>query len=191
MNGSDFSKDWRRQQELKMRPVADKIYKNILGNIKITRFDKDDDFILDRDYAIDIQLTLETGMLLLGQEKFLSYNYANFNSVTIEYKQNRFTGENGDWYKLCCQIYFVGYCNQDYTGFAPWVLLNWSAVVLATNNEELQWRDNFNKDGRARASFRYCNIKNIPQNCIIAKSEINEPKNNNQINLFNLSSQYP
>jgi hypothetical protein len=50
------------------------------------------------------------------------------------------------------------------------VLLDWPRVVLATEHGTLDWDENANQDGRARASFRYVKIKDIPPWCVIASS---------------------
>ena len=172
----DFDKDPRRKQELRMRPVADRIYKQILGSdIEISRVEKEDEAILDREYAIDVQLKLPCGMILLGQEKFLSYEYRDFGTVTVEFHQNQHTEEPGDWFKLAPQFYFVGYCTKDNEDFFPWILLNWPCVVLATHKNFLHWRQNRNRDGYARASFAWVKMNEFPASCIIAKSEDSKP----------------
>ncbi len=164
---SDFEQDARRQQEIRLRPYADEIYRIVFGaDIDISRFDNN--AILDREFAIDVQLRLRTGHILLGQEKFLSTIYKKFNSLTVEYMQNE--SEQGDWFKLAPQIYFTGYeCDR---GFSPWVLVAWASLVVSTLQGKVQWSDNKNKDGHARASFRYINIDDIPTESIIAMSSI-------------------
>lgn len=169
---SEFEKDPRRKQELRMRPVADRIYRSIFGDgIKITRTEKEDDATLDRTFAIDVTIGLRNGQILLGQEKFLSFIYRKYRSLTVEYYQNPITKEHGDWFKLAPQIYFTGYCTQDETGFSPWVLVDWAKMVYLSNIGKVQWLDNSNKDGRARASFKYTIMDKLPEDCIIAKSK--------------------
>jgi len=164
---SDFDQDPRRQQELRLRPSADEIYRFVFGpDIDIRRFTND--IILDKQFAIDVQLRLRTGQILLGQEKFLSTVYNKFNSLTIEYLQN--ANENGDWFKLASQFYFVGY--EAPLGFYPWIIADWAAIVLATLKGNIIWHDNANKDGHAQASFKYVNIDDLPDACIIARSSM-------------------
>ena len=166
-----FDNDPRRQQELAMRPVADKIYRNVFGDdITIQRFDHEDKKILDVTFAIDVQLGLGNGQILLGQEKFLSHKYASYKSLTIEYWQNPVTEEQGDWFKIAAQFYFTGYCTADMTSFDPWVIANWASLVVDTNKELIDWYHNKNKDGMARATFCYIKMSDIPTNCIIASS---------------------
>jgi len=161
----DFNDDPRKQQELRCRPAADNIYRQAFGNdITILR---DSDIVLDRDFAIDVRIGLSNGMVLLGQEKFLSSRYASFGTVTIEYYQDQFTKERGDWFKIGVQIYFVGY--EHPKGFAPFVLLDWAKVTMCSDQNIIKWTHNVNKDGRAKASFAYTKIVDIPDSCIILK----------------------
>ena len=165
---ANFENNWRRQQEIKMRPYVDKIYNNIFNsNVGIKRFESIDEFILDKKFAIDVQLTLSNGQILLGQEKFLSNKYARYRTITVEYKQNPITDEDGDWFKLAPQIYFVGYINATNDGFDPWVLMNWTNLVLNSNNNNITWSFNNNKYDGARASFTYTIMDDLPSECII------------------------
>ena len=164
-----FESNPRRMQEIRLRPLADKVYRSVFGNsIDISRYGTD--YALDKEFAIDVVLVLDNGLILNGQEKFLSSDYAKFHSITVEYEQNQFTGERGDWFKLACQFYFCGYANKDETEFVPYVLANWTSVVLATSANKIEWKNNANRDGKARASFRYCDMYKLPPDCIIAKS---------------------
>lgn len=170
MIARDFALDPRRQQELRLRPYADAIYKRVFGVAGVQRFEQPDNAVLDRHFAIDVQLSTPAGLILTGQEKFLSAAYAKFNTVTVEYEQNQFTGEQGDWFKLASQFYFVGYESVSGAGFSSWVILNWPAVVTETNRGNIEWHTNVNRDGRAKASFRYCPIDQFPESCVIARS---------------------
>ena len=166
---NDFDKDPRKQQESRGKPIADAIYKARYPGCEIRRFDREEEAVLDIKFAIDVQLKLASGHILTCQEKFLSYKYASFNSVTVEYMQDPKTGEEGDWFKLAVQIYFVGYFDKDNQSFLKWIIVDWPAISKATSNNKIEWMDNQNKDGRAKASFRYVNWDKIPPHCIIAK----------------------
>lgn len=170
-SNANFENNWRRKQELKLRPVADKIYQEVFEATNIKRCEPEDDHTLDKEFAIDVTLTLQNMMVLTGQEKFLSHNYASFHSVTVEYMNN--PQDKGDWFKLACQFYMTGYANETNTAFEPWVILNWPQVVICTNAGLITWIDNANKDGHARASFRYTNMFTIPSSCIVASSWTN------------------
>jgi hypothetical protein len=166
----EFERDPRRQQELRCRPYADEVYRKLFGkDIDIKRFECEDNYLLDKTFAMDVQITLTSGMILTGQEKFLSQKYASYETVTIEDLQNPATGEHGDWFKMAVQFYFTGY--ENCKGFNPWILLNWPAVALATERNKVIWYSNRNKDGHARASFKCAKMKSFPADCIIGKSE--------------------
>jgi hypothetical protein len=168
---NNFENNSRRKQEIKGRPLADLIYhKNWDYNsegILIKRYEFDDKLILDKEFAIDVTLTLPNGMLLNGQEKYLSFKYSSFGTLTVEYMQNPQTKEKGDWFKLAPQFYFCGYFNESETDFIKYVLVDWPKLVLNSNDGLIVWYDNKNQDGNARASFRYTYFKNIPDDCII------------------------
>jgi hypothetical protein len=112
---------------------------------------------------------MPNGMILNGQEKFLSNKYSHYNSLTVEYMQNPMINEIGDWFKLAPQFYICGYFNRDMTNFDKYILVDWPKLVICTNNNIVTWRDNNNKDGRARASFKYVDFNDIPDCCTIDK----------------------
>lgn len=154
-----------------MRPVADRIYAEIFSGISVPeRFDKPDNMVLDKEFAIDVRLTFPCGLTLTGQEKFLTCKQATFRTVTAEYEQNQDTHERGDWYKLAVQFYFVGYSTNDNKDFYPWVLLDWPQVVIATHQKRIRWNIGHNQHDGARASFKYCQMDTLPKECIIASS---------------------
>lgn len=155
-----------------MRPYADMIYRGLWGsNVVIQRFDHDsgDAVVFDRYLGIDVQIRFPCGMVLLGQEKFLSNRYRHCESVTIEYEQNQWTHEPGNWYQLACQFYMVGYINDWGNGFDPWIILDWAKVVLETHAGRIGWHIKYNNRDSARASFRYVHFSAFPPSCVIAK----------------------
>lgn len=167
----NFENNWRRQQELKSRPLIDDIYRRVFGNsISITRYEKTDDYLLDKEFAIDVKVTQSNGLILTGQEKALSNKYKSFESLTIEYMQNPLTEEHGDWFKMAVQMYFTGYLNKDSTGFDLWIIANWTQIVTETLAGNIEWKHNSNLNGGARATFKYCNMTTLPTNCIISSS---------------------
>lgn len=161
-----FNRHPRRQQEIRGRPFADSIYRSIFGDIAIAR----DNMVLDKQFAIDAVITMSNGMPMTGQEKFLSSAYASFRSITVEYHQVAATGEPGDWFKLPPMFYFVGYFNEGENGFDPWCMVNWPLLVMASNVGLIPWHDSANRDGHARASFKFVAFDDIPASCIIAQS---------------------
>jgi len=167
---SDFNRDPRRQQELRARPLCDAIYAEVFGcdPAKIMRYDGHAFF--DRQLGIDVGLRLSNGMALRGQEKALSFEFAHFNSLTVEYYQNQYAREPGDWFNIGAQFYFCGYLNQTMTAFVSYALVDWPLLALASAHGEVRWDEKPNRDGHARASFRYINFDLIPAYCLIARS---------------------
>lgn len=162
-----FEHNPRRLQELKGRPLADAIYQSVFGkNIHLTRYEHTEDFVLDSKFAIDVELEFPTGLILTGQEKFLSPQYAKYNSITIEYMQNE--SQLGNWFNLAAQFYMVGYFTNDFKEFNPWIIANWASIVWQTLLGKIDWHNNQNKDGHAQASFKYCDMRALPRECVIA-----------------------
>lgn len=155
----------RFEQELIGRPIADEIYKDIFGfDIGIVR---DEHPYLDQELGVDVVIRLDNGLRLLGQEKFLSHEYSTFRSITVEHYQDWRTEEEGDWFRLACQFYLTGYLTEDENAFSPWMLADWTSMIIATDNCEIKWHDNKNKNGLARASFKYAIMDDLPDYCII------------------------
>jgi hypothetical protein len=163
----DFKNDPRKKQELRGRPIADKIYQQWLGDVEIDRHEREQGVsVLDLHFAIDGVITTPNGMILTGQEKFLSAMWAHYGSVTIEYWQNQYTHEPGDWFNLACQFYFCGYLNEAQDDFLFAYIMNLPAMVIATNQGRINWRHNQNNNGRALASFVYTRMADLPGDCI-------------------------
>ena len=61
-SSNDFLNDPRKKQEMRGRPIADKIYKQWLGDVVIDRHEKEDGVsILDLRFAIDDIITIDNG----------------------------------------------------------------------------------------------------------------------------------
>jgi len=169
MGDSNFEQNWRRQQELRMRPIADNIYRSCWGdNIKIERIERLADFVLDKFFGIDVLVTFPTGMIITGQEKFLSPKYATYKSLTVEHMND--PSHKGDWFNLASQFYFCGYASKAWDSFQLWVIVNWLELALATLQKNIKWFSNNNQHDNARATFRYCRISEIPKECLIKRS---------------------
>lgn len=153
------------------RPLADAIYKTIYPSlVDIDRFGETEGerHLLDREHAIDARLTFGNGQIMTLQEKFLSADYASYRSLTVEYEQNQYTHEHGDWFKLASQSYFAGYLARDLKSFSIWVLVDFARLIHATQQGRVYWKQNRNKDGRAQASFCFIRFDDIPKECVIA-----------------------
>lgn len=165
---------WRFRDSEKLHIVANDIYRSIFDELQSPLelgYKKEnctiDQFKAGYDYLLGIDTILRTigGQRLTMQEKFL---FTKYNTVTVEYMQNPQIGEEGDWYKLSCQLYFVGY---DYPKtlrrFSSYILLDWPAVVIETQRGNIPWKTRSNTRDGARASFKYVKFNEIPSNCCI------------------------
>ena len=170
MQDINFESNIRRIQEKRMRPYADELYRQVFGDVTISRFERDEETILDIHYAIDVQIEFSNGLILTGQEKFLSNKYIRFHSITVEYMNDPINSVLGDWFNLASQFYMTGYEALGKDGFVLWVIANWPAIILNTIKGNIYWNGNDNQDGHAKASFKYCDMFSLPKDCIIASS---------------------
>jgi hypothetical protein len=162
----NFDKDPRQIINKTMMPFMDIIYKNVFGNnTKIDRIEYQADYILDRKFAVDTILTLESGCILTGQEKCLT---TNFMTLTVEYEQNQYNHEHGDWFNMAAQFYFCGYVNKNMNGFRQWIIADWTKITYMTNKGDIQWYLNQN-NVRGLASFKYIKFSELPKSVIIAQ----------------------
>lgn len=173
---SDFDRNPRRQQELRGRPFADAVYCDCLGATAVNRFERDDGeaHVLDQTFAIDAEIVLPTGQKLTCQEKFLSHQFAQYNSVTFEYMQDPGSGEQGDWFRLCAEVYFVAYFDAAQAGFLKWALLDVPLLKILTAEGRVHWTDRQNNKGGARASFRYTDVGKLPAGCVLFQQGFQE-----------------
>ena len=172
-----FERNWRRRFEKRMRPVADKLYWEIIPGIKdITR-----EYpvrlplpvhvelgVLDKELGIDVIFTLNNGMRLTCQEKFGSPSFTHLKDVTVEYYNDPIRGVPGDWFKLISQLYFFGFASKDYKSFDLWVLLDWPKTIWETIKGNITWERKHNTKNGAMADFMRLFMTNLPKPCIFA-----------------------
>ena len=179
-----FERNWRRKFEKRMRPVADKLYWEIIPGIKDIlrgyRLRMSLPLIvelgpLDKELGLDVFFTLSNGMRLPCQEKFNSHTYRYKENATVEYENDPARGIHGDWFTMIAQLYFFGFASQDEKSFDLWVLLDWPRTVWETVRGNISWElmpqpeepVNRVKDG-AMASFVRTHIPDLPKSCILA-----------------------
>ncbi len=158
-----FESDPRRIQDRTHRYIADAIYRQTFGNVKILRVDEskvDDTTCKALDIlGIDFHVKFHNETQLSGQEKFLSYSARQFRTITIsEYS----------WKHCTAQIYFVGYLTQNEQGFDPWVILDWPAVMIATALGRVSW--GFRHSKGAYPAFWFTHMDDLPAQCLIASA---------------------
>lgn len=166
---------WRFRWSQERWPAANSLYRQVFTEMGSPLLPEDADITCtmeefdsgyDHALGIDVFLRFACGMTATLQEKFLSYKYS---TVTVEYMQNPSTGEQGDWFNLKAQYYFVGYDRDGSKTFQDWILLDWPAVMRCTQQGRILWSENRNKQDGARASFRYVHFDNVPAECVVAR----------------------
>ena len=160
-----------------MRPVADKLYREIIPGIEdITRGYPVrlplpvhvELGVLDKELGIDVIFTLNNGMRLTCQEKFGSPNFIHLKDVTVEYYNEPTRGVPGDWFKLISQLYFFGFASKDYKSFDLWVLLDWPRTAWETIQGNITWERMRNTKNGAMADFMRLFMANLPKPCVLA-----------------------
>ncbi len=151
----------------------DELYRNVFPIKKITRFPNC--HVLDRNYHIDIELEMINGIKLLGQEKALRKQFSEFNTFTIEFYQNRFTKEKGEFFNLGAQFYCHGYLNgnlpEDTTGFIKVYIINIFDFLEQLKQKPIKELEKKTKPSTGKASFYFINYNDIPSKFIYFKKE--------------------
>lgn len=167
---------------------VEQIYREVFGKDiavrRSRRYGKQEWALMDRQFHIDCAIELPNGSRLLGQEKVLRARYANFETFTIEYYQDREKKEPGEFFHIAAQFYFHGYWNQEYTGidmfclidllkFLDWLKSEYSVEDMNAmiNSKRRNSRVGFNAPQNGKASFFYIPYNLIPRACIHAYKE--------------------
>lgn len=166
MNCFDRDYEW----SLNAQKYQDEVYKQVFPIKTINRTEREDNNILDRIFHIDTTLELKNGIRLNGQEKALRKMYSNFNTFTIEFYQNRFTKEPGEFFNLCSQFYLHGYLNgdkpQEVTEWIKWYLIKVFDFMEWLKNKPIEELELTTKRSSGNASFFHINYNKIPKDFI-------------------------
>ena len=158
------------------KPLQDILYHKLFLIKNITRFSKEDRHILDKNYHIDIELELENGIKLLGQEKALRRQFAEFNTFTIEFYQNRFKKEKGEFFNLGAQFYCHGYVNadraEDVTEFIKIYIIKIFDFLEYLKQKPIEELELNTRPSSSNASFYYINYQHIPKEFIYYKKQL-------------------
>lgn len=169
---------WRFEEAKKRWPAANSLYQEIFAALGMPLLPGEEviecakaEFEAGYDYQLGIDVILRpvVGGESTLQEKFL---FTDYNTVTIEHCQDWLTLERGDWFKLKAHYYFVGYDPIGCLQFDPWVLLDWSCLQRATAQGRIKWRLRGNLKDKARASFMYVKIDELPADVQVASSNL-------------------
>lgn len=164
---------YRFKESAARQPAANGLYRTIferLGmpllpgelQLRVTK----DEFEAGYDHylGIDVIFTFANLQETTCQEKFLTYHTS---TVTVEYYQNPLTGEQGDWFKMKPDYYFVGYDRYQKNSFQDWLMLNWPLTRQMTNQGLITWDVQSNKRDGARANFKYVPFSLVPSDCVV------------------------
>lgn len=163
------------QLHMKTLSMRDDLYNKLFAGVKIERYEHDDDFILDLKFHIDVKLTMQNGSILLGQEKVLSPHFASFNTFTMEFYQNRWTKEHGEFFEIASQYYLHGYASYDFSYMVKYVFIDMLRFVHWLRDkpiEELEMQTR--PAGGSRASFYYIDYKDIPSEFVLYSCNIDQ-----------------
>ena len=160
------------------RIYQDKLYKMIFPLKNITRFSKEDRHILDKNYHTDVELEINNGIKLLGQEKALRKKFGGFDTFTIEFYQNRFTKESGEFFNLGAQFYCHGYMNgnnlEETTGFEKVYIINIFDFLEQLKKHSIKELEYWTRPSPGLASFYHIEYKDIPDKFIYFKFDTAE-----------------
>lgn len=159
---------WRFDVAKPYHEVINKIYRSLFNLVPV------DEYLectaeerlarYDIEFGVDVILNFMHGQSTTIQEKVLT---TEFNTVTVEYYQDWRNEIEGDWFKLKCDFYFVGYANSSPHDLDRWILLDWNKVRMAGG--KVPWRARENQNDGARANFRYAHFNSFPPDCVVAK----------------------
>lgn len=161
------------QQSIAMRPACDEVLCEVfcVPPQNIERFDKASPlFILDKEHSIDMRVRLPNGSHLLGQEKALSHQFWKYRTFTMEFWQNRYTHEPGEFFKIASQFYLHGYSDESGVAFIEWKILDMLRFI--------DWLKSYTVDklsartkpaGGSRAAFLPIRYDKIPSQFVMAE----------------------
>lgn len=153
-------------------PTQDEVYEQVFGRgVQIRREHRGSD--LDRLNHIDVTLLLRHGQKIRGQEKALRADKVTFNTVTIEYWQNRHTRDKGEFFHLDSHFYLSGYLDETETHYTQWIVVDVLRLHqwICQTWSESKILDHIRPTSHSNASFLAIPVDEIPDGCIIAKSE--------------------
>jgi len=133
----------------------------------IERFGPDNKPEYDKQLHQDLSIDID-GLTIFGQEKILRNEFIKFNTFTIEFYQNRFTKEEGEFFNLHVQFFTHGYWDHKEEGFAKLYIIKLPKFMKWLKKEYTmdQIKQMTKEDQNSNASFFYFDYDKIPQECI-------------------------
>jgi len=128
----NFEQTPEYQQMLRMQPACNRIIGEAFDSplASIERFAGQPMFVLDKEFAIDVRVKLANGTVITGQEKSLSYKFHKFRTFTVEFWQNRFTREPGEFFKIASQFYLHGYSDDTGVDWEEYYIIDVLRLML-------------------------------------------------------------
>lgn len=161
------------QRSLKMRPACDRIIEHVfhVPPERIERFGRDHPLsILDRNFAIDMRVKLPNGSCITGQEKTLSFEQYKYRTFTMEFYQNRYNLELGEFFHIASQFYLHGYADQSGEHFIEWKIINILPFMVWLKHNTLAWFSaRLRPSGPSNAAFFYFPYDDIPKEFYLAE----------------------
>ena len=159
---TNFENDPDYRFSKKMSPIFDDFYRYIYSAKRIVR---EHGTVPDKLWHVDTTITLPNKQILLFQEKCLRNEFYHWNTLTVEFYQNRHTNELGEFFKMASQLYFHAYSNETEDGFARYSIVNWPNFC-AWINDTYTYSELLTKvkpDTRSNASFIAIDYDDIPK----------------------------
>lgn len=137
--GESFNNLETEKFRIRMRPQAEKIYKQIWPNCKIMDLRENgvDVHVLDKKFGIDTLSIFKSGQWISIQEKYRRYGtWSKYKDFTQEYMNGVGTPkeEQGEWFHLGAQVYFVGWADIAENYFPYWFLMDIAKYKLIIEN---------------------------------------------------------
>lgn len=147
---------------------------NIPAN-NVIRFDKAQNnlHLLDINFHIDGKIKLPNGSSITMQEKALSNKFHSFGTFTMEFYQNRYTKEPGEFFKIASQIYLHGYADKTEVNFIEYNILKVYDLITWINSSFTiqQLEDNMRNAGGSRATFISIPYLQIPEQIFLFRQK--------------------
>lgn len=159
------------QQSINMRSACDRVLSEVFGvnHDSIVRYEQENGpHVLDSEFAIDLKIILPCGARLSGQEKALSHHYYTFKTFTIEFYQNRYTKEPGEFFKIASQFYLSGYSDPTGKEFIEWHIIKMFDFMDWIRNSNTQKLADRCRPSTSRANFLPIPYSKIPNEFIFA-----------------------
>lgn len=157
------------KQSIAMQPACTKAFMDAfqIPESNIIRYDKGSNnlHILDVNFHIDGKIILLNKSAITMQEKALSNKYYKYKTFTMEFYQNRYTKELGEFFKIASQIYLHGYSDTSGVNFIEYHIIKvYDFIAWMNQTFTIEWLENNMRNAAgSRATFINIPYSQIPQ----------------------------